>query len=70
MEPNPWGKDATIVTYHTPVGSVSYKTHYTEDMKQAGISQTWISEPVIKRPEDYAVVGYIFKNNKVHPGHQ
>ena len=61
--------DATLVTYHTPVGSISYKTQYNEDMKQAGISQTWISEHVIKRPEDYAVVGYIFKNIKVHPAY-
>ena len=63
-------RGATTVTYHTPVGSVSYKTQYTEDMKQAGISQTWISEHVIKRPEDYAVVGYIFKNIKVHPAYE
>ena len=61
--------DATLVTYHTSAGSVSYKTHYTEDMKHAGISQTWISEHVIKRPEDYAVIGYIFKNIKVHPAY-
>jgi hypothetical protein len=31
--------DVTTVTYHTPVGSVSYKMLYTEKMRQAGISQ-------------------------------
>ena len=61
--------DTTIVTYHTPVGSVSCKMLYTEKMRQAGISQTWISEHVIKKPEDYAVVGYIFKNIKVYPAY-
>lgn len=62
-------RDTTTVTYHTPVGSVSCKMLYTEKMRQAGISQTWISEHVIKKPEDYAVVGYIFKNIKVHPAY-
>jgi hypothetical protein len=61
--------DTTTVTYHTPVGSVSCRMVYTEEMKKAGISQTWISEHVIKKPEDYAVVGYIFKNIKVHPAY-
>lgn len=59
--------ETTSVTYHTPVGSVSCKMTYTEEMRRAGISQTWISEHVIKSPEDYKVVGYIFKNIKVHP---
>ncbi|OGP76800.1 MAG: hypothetical protein A2V86_15075 [Deltaproteobacteria bacterium RBG_16_49_23] len=61
--------DATTVTYHTPVGSISCKMLYTEEMRQAGISQTWISEHVVKKPEDYAVVGYIFKNIKIHPAY-
>lgn len=61
--------DVTIVTYYTPVGSISCKMIYTEEMRQAGISQTWISEHVIKKPEDYRVVGYIFKNIKVHPAY-
>lgn len=62
--------NTTTVIYHTPVGSVSCKMTYTEEMKRAGISQTWISEHVIKRPEDYKVVGYIFKNIKVHPAYE
>ena len=32
--------DATIVTYHTPVGSVSYKTLYTDEMRRGGVSQS------------------------------
>ncbi len=59
--------DATFVTYHTPVGSVSCKILYTAEMKRAGASITWISEPVIKEPKDYRVVGYIFRNIKIHP---
>ena len=36
-------------------------------MKRAGASITWISEPVIKEPKDYKVVGHIFKKIKIHP---
>ena len=57
--------DATFVTYHTPVGSVSCKILHTEEMKRAGASITWISEPVIKEAKDYRVVGHIFKKIKI-----
>ena len=40
--------DITHVTYHTPIGSVSCKILYSEEMKRAGASITWISEPVHK----------------------
>jgi len=59
--------DTTLVTYHTPVGSVSCKILYTEQMRQAGISMTWITEHVIKEPKNYKTVGYIFKNMKLLP---
>jgi uroporphyrinogen-III decarboxylase len=62
--------DTTQVTYHTPIGSVSCKILYTEGMKRAGASITWISEHVLKEPKDYKVVGYIFKNIKILPDYQ
>ena len=43
--------DTTRVIYHTPVGSVSCKIVYTEEMRKAGISIPWISEYVIKESE-------------------
>ena len=52
--------DYTTVIYHTPVGSVSTKTMYSDEMRRSGASITWIEEHVIKRPEDYKVVGYLF----------
>ena len=58
---------ATVVEYHTPLGSVSCATTFTEEMLDAGASISWIDEHVIKRPEDYAVVGYIFQNIKLTP---
>jgi hypothetical protein len=62
--------DITDVTYHTPVGSVSCKIRYTAEMRRAGASITWISEPVIKVPKDYKTVGFIFKNMKILPDYQ
>jgi len=54
--------EATLVEYHTPVGSVSCTMTFTEEMLDSGASISWIDEHVIKRPADYAVVGYIFRN--------
>jgi len=62
--------DATWVTYHTPVGSASCKILYTDEMRRAGISISWISEHIIKEPKDYKVVGYIFKNIKIQPEYE
>ena len=59
--------DAAYVTYRTPVGSVSCKLSYTEEMRQAGASIAWLDEPVIKDAKDYPVVGYIFRNARVIP---
>ena len=59
--------DSTHVEYHTPVGMVSTTTEYTQEMRQAGASITWIEEHVIKKPEDYRVVGYIFENLELTP---
>ncbi len=59
--------DITQVTYRTPVGSVSCKILYSDEMKRAGASITWITEHIIKAPKDYKTVGYIFKNIKIYP---
>lgn len=62
--------DSTKVIYHTPIGSVSCKYLFTEEMRQAGVSISWLTEHVIKDPIDYRIVGYIFKNMKVLPDYQ
>jgi corrinoid protein of di/trimethylamine methyltransferase len=59
--------DITHVEYHTPVGMVSTTTAYTDEMRKAGASITWIEEHVIKKPEDYRVVRYIFENVELVP---
>jgi hypothetical protein len=62
--------DAIKVTYHTPVGSASCKILYTDEMRRAGISISWILEHVIKELKDYKVVRYIFKNIKIRPEYE
>ena len=62
--------EATRVIYHTPVGSVSCKILFTEEMRKAGVSISWLSEHLIKGPRDYQIVGYIFKNIKVRPDYE
>jgi len=59
--------DSIHVEYHTPIGKVSTTTVYTEEMRKAGASITWVKEHVIKKPEDYPVVEYIFNNLKLTP---
>lgn len=53
--------------YHTPIGMVGTATIYTEEMRKAGASITWIQEHIIQRPEDYRLVGYLFENLELIP---
>jgi len=54
--------EKTRITYHTPLGSISTATIFTEEMRKAGTSLAWIDEHAIKGPSDYKVLGYIFEN--------
>jgi methylmalonyl-CoA mutase cobalamin-binding domain/chain len=54
--------EATRVEYHTPIGVVSTQEVINEEMRNAGVSITWVQEHGIKRPEDYAVWAYVFEN--------
>jgi len=59
--------DMEIVEYHTPLGMVSTVSGLTEDMKRGGSSLGWVQERIIKKPEDYKIVGYLFENMEVFP---
>ena len=58
---------STKITYHTPVGSVSTKTVFTEDLRKAGSTIAFISEHPIKEPKDYRTLAYIFENIELYP---
>ncbi len=62
--------DYTHVEYHTPIGMVSTTTAYTDEMRKAGASVTWIDEHILKGPEDYRVVGYLFENLELYPAYE
>jgi len=61
------GPAETTVEYHTPVGLVSTKTSFPEELKRAGSTYPVITEHAIKGPADYAVLAHIFANLKVIP---
>ena len=57
----------TVVEYETPAGSIRTASLFTEEMLQAGVSTSWITEPAIRQPDDIDVVGYIFSHIRVVP---
>lgn len=66
IEVRPEG-ERTRIFYHTPHGTVSTTIFYTEEMRRGGVSSFVIDEYVLKGPEDYKPVGYIFENLKLMP---
>ena len=62
--------DQQIIEYRTPVGSVRTIGGLTREAMRAGSSLGWVAEHVIKKPEDYKVVGHIFANIEVFPQYE
>jgi 5-methyltetrahydrofolate--homocysteine methyltransferase len=62
--------DMETVEYHTPLGMVRTVSGLTEDMKRGGSSLGWVQERIIKKPEDYKIVGYLFENMEVSPNYE
>lgn len=63
-------EEAVRVEYHTPKGVVSTKEVINEEMRNAGVSITWVQEHAIRRPEDYEIWAYIFENTTVTPDYE
>ncbi len=60
---------ATVTEYVTPIGTVT-KTHKrTEGMDRDGIAALEI-EHMIKGPDDYDIVKYIFENTEYYPAYE
>jgi hypothetical protein len=57
--------DKTHVIYHTPVGCVSGAFSCTPEMKDAGVSISWIDEHLYKTPADIPALAHIFANLEV-----
>jgi corrinoid protein of di/trimethylamine methyltransferase len=60
----------TKVEYRTPIGRVGCVLIYTEEMKAAGATLIWLEEHILKRPEDYKILGYIYRHMKITPDYQ
>jgi corrinoid protein of di/trimethylamine methyltransferase len=60
-------EESTRVEYHTPKGVVSTKEVINEEMRQAGVSITWVQEHAVKRPQDYDIWATVFENITVTP---
>ncbi|UCF57561.1 MAG: B12-binding domain-containing protein, partial [Deltaproteobacteria bacterium] len=57
--------DRMEVEYHTPKGKVRGAFVYSSEMRRSGVSIPWISEHVLKAPDDYEPVGYIFEHMRI-----
>lgn len=57
----------TRVAYHTPAGSVSCAFRYTDEMRQAGASISWVDDHVLKGLSDYRALEHIFSHLEVVP---
>lgn len=59
--------DSTRIEYHTPVGIASTTTVFTDDLRRAGSTLPFITEPPIKRLEDFQPLAYIFEHLELIP---
>lgn len=59
----------TTIEYVTPVGTVSETLKRTVDLDRAGI-QPLVVDKLIKRPEDYETVMYLFENTEFFPTYE
>ena len=62
--------ERTRVQYRTPLGSVSCGMVYTDEMRSAGATLTYVEEHFLKKPGDYKTLGYIYRNMKVYPEYE
>ena len=62
--------DATTVIYNTPLGSVRTVFKFTEELRKAGSTIPFISEHVIKGPEDYKILAHVFQNLTIKPDYE
>ena len=55
------------VEYHTPVGTIDSTMFYDESSQRLGITSPMIVDHVIKTPDDYAAVGYLYEHMDIVP---
>jgi corrinoid protein of di/trimethylamine methyltransferase len=58
------------IEYRTPLGAVRGRAILTEEQKKNGATYHAVTEHLIKGPEDYKVLSYIFQNVSVVPDYE
>lgn len=56
-----------VTEYRTPAGSIRTAEVVTDEMLDAGVSVSWVTEHAIQAPRDFETVSYIFSHLKVEP---
>lgn len=69
VQQNRMGPDQ-ITTYNTPVGTVSTVHRHSDTLAQGGITSPLQISHMIKGPEDYKVVEYIFSHAEIVPTYE
>ena len=60
--------DRLLVTYHTPVGSLSATIRHTEQMRRDGVTLLHVAERPVRSVRDYETIAFIFEDIEVIPG--
>jgi uroporphyrinogen-III decarboxylase len=59
--------DEILTEYITPIGTVTTRQVYNEMMRSSGITSPYLTEHIIKCPDDYDVAEYIFEHTRPVP---
>ena len=59
--------DETFTEYITPICTVTSRQVYNEIMRVSGVTAPYLTEHIIKRPEDYDIAEYIFEHTRPVP---
>jgi methylmalonyl-CoA mutase cobalamin-binding domain/chain len=60
-------EDLTRVAYHTPKGVITTTELINSEMRNAGVSITWVKERAIKEVEDYETLAFLLEQVRVVP---
>ena len=60
-------EDLTRVVYHTPRGEITTIELINEEMRNAGVSITWVKERALKRVEDYETLAFLLEQVRIIP---
>ncbi|MGD9496117.1 MAG: uroporphyrinogen decarboxylase family protein [Armatimonadota bacterium] len=60
--------DGYRITYRTPLGTLTTRLRYTDQMRRDGVTLLHVAERAVKSHDDYATVACLFEDIEVEPG--